>query len=220
MVGALILTRRPSRVTASLISACDAKGLSATPALLSIEPTPGALPNKCIHNVQHAVASQGGEVVLGWKLLHWPKVLVQFIGHAVIRQNGRLLCITPDSHGDTKVLFAADEFLTFDFSNPHARMPSSWHATDQHTDTLAFIKVQEDLRTLKLKAPPTSGLIKMYGPDATTLQQLEHQQRRLIRDIALRVLGSKDPCICDAGRSFGVCCQPGMRSEQRSDRGV
>jgi len=120
------------------------------------------------------------------------------------------VCITPDSHGDEQILFVADPSLTFDASDPMARMPSQQVAVDPHPDVAAFISVQDQIRALKERFPPSSGPLLLTGADAAAFQRLERSQVRLIREISLRTLRPNDPCVCDSGRRFRKCCQREM----------
>jgi hypothetical protein len=212
----VVLTQLPAKVTPGIGRACSSIGLQGSPVFVRIEPARDADANRCIYNVRRAAERGDGEVVLGWKILAWPRVLVQFIGHAVLRNRERLLCITPDRHGDEQVLFVADPSIEFDAADPMARMPSLQVALDPHRDVAEFISVQEQIRALKETFPPSSGPLLLTGADAVALKRLEGLQVRLIREIALRTRKPNEPCVCDSGRKFRKCCQGEMlRARQR-----
>ncbi len=212
----VVLTELPARVTPGIGRACSSIGLRGSPVFVRVEPARDADANRCIYNVRRAAERGDGEVVLGWKILAWPRVLVQFIGHAVLRNRERLLCITPDRHGDEQVLFVADPSIEFDAADPMARMPSLQIALDPHRDVAEFISVQDQIRALKEKFPPSSAPLLLTGADAVALKRLEALQVRLIREIALRTRKPSEPCVCDSGRRFRKCCQGEMlRARQR-----
>jgi hypothetical protein len=90
----VVLTQLPARITPGIGRVCSSIGLQGSPVFVRVEPARDADSNRCIYNVRRAAERGDGEVVLGWKILEWPRVLVQFIGHAVLRNRERLLCIT------------------------------------------------------------------------------------------------------------------------------
>ena len=206
----VVLTVLPERVSPALKGACRSIGVEGSPDFVPVEPAPDAVVNRCIHNVRRAAERDDGDVVVGWKILVWPRVLVQLIGHAVLRRRERLVGITPDSHGDERILFVADPSLTFDASDPMARMPSLQIALDPHPDVAAFISVQERIRALKEKFPPSPGPLHLSGADALAFREMERSQVRLIREIALRTRRPNESCVCDSGRKFRKCCQAAM----------
>lgn len=120
------------------------------------------------------------------------------------------MCITPDSHGDERILFVADPSLTFDASDPMARVPSRQVPLDPHPDVGAFISVHERIRALKEKFPPSAGPLLLSGADALALREMERLQIRLIREIALRTRRPNESCVCDSGRTFRKCCRREM----------
>jgi hypothetical protein len=214
-----ILTSMPQKVTPEIAQACEYLSINKPPVFVPIVPDPNARANKCIFNVRAAAEEGRGAVVLGWKIFEWPGVLVQFVGHAVLRVVGdSLLCLTPDTHRDTRVLFAEDPRIRFDDSDPLARMPSRHVAVTHHTDAAEFIRAEEQIHALKSKLPPTSGAISLTHADATRLRHLESAQLMAIRDIALRTLSSTAPCICGRGRAFHACCRPGMLRSKLAER--
>lgn len=206
----VVLTELPARVTPGILRACRSIGLRGPPVFVPVEAARDADANRCVYNVRRAAERGDGEVVLGWKILAWPRVLAQFIGHAVLRNRERLVCITPDRHGDEQVLFVADPAIEFDASDPMARMPSLQIALDPHADVAEFISVQAQVLALKKKFPPSSGPLLLTGVDAVALKRLEASQVRLIREIALRTRKPNEPCVCDSGRKFRKCCQGEM----------
>lgn len=215
----MVFTTVPESVTPEVVRACGQLGLVSLPVFVSIAPTAGALPNKCIVNAQAWVESHGGEVVMGWKVNHWPGVLVEFLGHALIRSESfGLRCITPDRRGATQVLFLEDARITYDHTDPLARMPGKRIPSSNHQDVATFISIEEKISAIKMKHPPTSGTIAVYGEDAIALQRLERGKQNSFRDIALRTWRKSDPCPCESGKSFQACCKRGMELSQIAGR--
>jgi hypothetical protein len=215
----VVFTQVPSDVTRSIALACKALDLVDAPTFVPIEPAEGARANQCVLNVATAVRNGRGREVLGWKVAEWPGVLVEFIGHSILEtEAGVRLCITPDRHEETRVLFVPDPRLAFDPSDPEARMPSTLVPSTAHDDVAAFIRIENECRTIRQKLPPQSGLVHVRGLDAARLERLEVAQRRTIRDIALRTWPDSKLCVCDSGKSFSKCCKQGMRAEKRGVR--
>ncbi len=209
----MILTHLPEAITPELVTACDSRGLGRGLAFLDIRPAPAAEPNRCAFNALRYVENHGGEVVYGWKLLHWPGVLVQFLGHAVIRDEDGLTCITPDSKGDERVLFIADSGIAFDKGDPSARLPSAMHPLISDPEVSQFIDIQQQILEIKLRYPRSSGVIRVVGQDPAQLQSLQARERRLIGLLLLKTHSLNRPCPCSSGKAFAHCCQPGMKRE-------
>lgn len=215
----VVLTEVPDAVTAEVVTACASRSLSERPDFVCIEPAADAVANRCIHNVQRAASRGEGDVVVGWKIMTWPRVLAQFIGHAVLGRDGQRVCITPDLHGETRVLFVADPSITFDSNDPSARMPSFYHPIDRHPDVAAFIRVEGELHVIKTKFPVGSGPLALHGADAELMKRLRVQQVRLIREIALRTRKPNERCLCDSGRKFKKCCHGAMARARQAELG-
>ena len=166
-----------------------------------------------------AAASAGrGSAVLGWKIHVWPRVLVEFVGHAVLRVDDALTCITPDRYGETMVLFAPDPRVAFDPNDSAARMPSQLVACSDHEDIAAFIRIQQEMDAIRKAYPPRSGDLLLIGAEAERFRKLERAQRRALRDISLRTLDQNAPCVCGRGQVFKKCCRPGMLRERDTER--
>lgn len=213
----VVLTQLPEMVTPDIERACRSTGLQGSPVFVRLQPAPDAVANRCIHNVQRTAEQGCGELVLGWKIYVWPRVLVQLIGHAVLRSREQLVCITPDRHGDQQVLFVADPSIQFDASDPMARMPSLQVALDPHADVTNFISVEEQIHALKAKYPPWSESLLLRGADAVLLKRLQAMRLRLIREIALRTRKPNERCVCDSGRKFRKCCQDEMLRARQTE---
>ena len=175
-----------------------------------MEPEAGALVNKCILNTLESVRQNGGEVVTGWKIYLWPRVLVHLIGHAVVRRNGLLQCVTPSRTSEKRVLFLPDPSVRFDERDPGARLGSCMVPLRDDPEVVRFIEIEKEVNSIKIKLPRTSGLVAVPGPDAVRLQALQREQPELIRRITLRTKKPNEVCICDSGRKFRKCCRDAM----------
>ena len=214
------MTRSPTKVTSEILRASSELGLAESPTFVPIEPMAGALPNRCIFNVRLEEARLRGNELTGWKVYEWPGVLVEFIGHAVLRlSSGELLCVTPDKYGDSRILFVAAQ-IPFDELDQMARMPSKRVPSSSHEDIARFIEADDEIADIKHKYPPTAGQIEVFGTDALCLQRFELRKARALRDILLRTRAPHRKCICGSGKRFAACCRPKMANDQRTERAV
>lgn len=206
----LVLTRSPNRITDQILKALQTCSLYRPPSFIRITLAPGAKHNQCILNVREYCNRTGAQPLLGWKINVWPRILVQIVGHAVVRESGVLRCITPGPDDEDQILFVEDENLLFDFSDPRARMPSRMIASASHPDIKEFISNESEMIDIRCQGPRTSGLIEITGPSAERLMQLQTDQIELIRRISLRSTKLNDRCICESGRRFSRCCRNSM----------
>lgn len=213
-----VLTRLPSDVTIEVRQACARFGLVDEPRFVDVRADPSAVINKCIFNVLAAVSAGRGSAVLGWKIHVWPRVLVEFVGHAVLRVDDVLMCITPDQYGESMVLFAPDPRVAFDPDDSTARMPSQLVACSDHEAIAAFIRTQQEMDAIRKAYPRRSGDLLLTGAEAERFRKLERAQRRALRDISLRTLDHNAPCVCGRGQPFKKCCRPGMLRERDAER--
>jgi hypothetical protein len=211
----LVLTDHPTELDEATTAAC-ARVCTAAPEWVTISPSLDALPNKCILNARRVEASGRGRCITGWKVLTWPRVLVQLVGHAVIAEAGRLTCVTPDLYGSSRILFVRDDRIFFDSTDDEDRMPTRLVPFDADPAVDRFIDAQERILAIKRKFPPSRGLIRVAGQDAVALRELEARLPGLIREIALKRLGENDRCVCDSGQPFAQCCRKAMIHGVRS----
>jgi len=215
----MVFTSVPNSITPEVVRGCGQIGITTLPVFVDVSPAPSALPNKCILNVLKWLETNDGQLVLGWKVNLWSGVLVELIGHSVIRSKDALLhCITPDQFGSKRILFLEDARITYDPNDPLSRMPVKRVPLTNHRDVATFIAIEEKITAIKSKYPPTSGPIAVHGDDAATLEKLEKGKRNAFRDLALRVWRNADPCPCESGKSFASCCRSGMSMSQRAAR--
>lgn len=206
----LILTKHPLHMSDQIVRACKVVRPDTSPVFVSLVPVEAALPNKCVLNARKQETLGRGRCVLGWKLLTWPKVLTQFIGHAVVNREGQLVCVTPDIDGTGQILFVPDDSIRFNSSDPTARMPTRYVSVDRDPSVAQFISVIEQQDAIRCRYPPTSGKIAVTTAEAHLLEHLRAEELELIRQIALQRLADDDPCVCDSARNFGQCCKKAM----------
>jgi hypothetical protein len=193
-------TRTPDSLTSQVLAACKRLVPAAAPAFVDREPFPGARINKCTFNVLQFLASHAGEMVLGWDICVWDGVLLDCIGHAVVRQGNSLRCVTP-----SKYLFLPDPTLTFDFSNQDARMPTVQVEVSPRPEVARLIEVNRLERAVKIKYPVSSGPLIVQGPDAMELQRLAVEKNKLVLKVLLVTSDHNTRCPCGSGKKFRKC---------------
>lgn len=203
-------TIEPDRITSGILRVCRDVVPETPPVFVSVDPEPGALPNKCILNALDVAHRDRGEVVMGWKIYVWPRVLVDLIGHALVLRDGAMRCVTPSQTSEKRILFLADRSLSFNENDPNARLGGKMIPLRDDPDVIRFIEVEEEIHGIKIKLPRTSGQVLVTGSDAHQLMALQKEQPELIRRLTLRTKKPNEICICDSGRKFRKCCRDAM----------
>ncbi len=200
-----ILTRSPDRLTPAAQAACLRISATNSPIFVDRFPMPDALTNKCTFNVKRFLETNSGEMVLGWEVCVWDGVLIDCIGHAVVKHDGKYRCVTPSRYVDTKLLFLPDPSLTFDFADPMARMPSIQVALSTRPEVKRLIEVENAERQIKITYPVASGQMVVQGEDAVKLQQLAHEKQRLMLKVILATSDHNTRCPCGSGKKLRKC---------------
>jgi hypothetical protein len=144
-------------------------------------------------------------MVLGWEVCVWDGVLLDCIGHAVVRHDERLCCVTPSKYGESRLLFVPDQSISFDFKDPMARMPAKKIPLSTRPEVLRFVEVDAAERSIKIKYPVSSEQMVIRGPDALTLQRLGREKHRLSLKLFLMASDNTTKCPCGSGKKFRKC---------------
>ncbi len=155
-MNSLTPTRTPDSLTPGLREVCKRLVAAAEPIFVAKRPFAGARVNKCTYNVREFLRDQPGEMVLGWEVTVWDNVMLDCIGHAVVRHGESLLCVTPSKYGDARILFLPDPSLTFDFEDENARMPVAEVQLSQRPEVAKLIEATRRERDIKIKYPVSS----------------------------------------------------------------
>lgn len=166
---------------------------------------PDAVTNKCTFNVKRFLETNPGEMVLGWEVCVWDGVLLDCIGHAVVKHDGQYRCVTPSRYADTKLLFLPDPSLTFDFADPMARMPCMQVALSTRPEVRRLIEVENTERKIKIAYPVASGQMMVKGEDAVRLQHLAREKQRLMLKVILATSDHTTRCPCGSGKKLRKC---------------
>lgn len=203
-------TKIPDRITSVILKGCEKLAPGGFPTFVDRTPEHDALINKCVFNVKNYLLNNPGEMVLGWEIAIWENVLLDCIGHAVVRVGGKLKCITPSKYGDAKLLFIPDSRLTFDFNDKMARMPTAQVALSKKLEVKRLIEVESLERSIKIKYPVSSERVVIGGQDAYELQRLAKEKQSLILKVILATSDHTTKCLCGSGKKFRKCHRSAM----------
>lgn len=201
----LITTRSPDEVTPTIAAGCARLVPGGTPIFVERQPFMGARTNKCTFNVRQFLTENPGEMVLGWEICVWDGVLLDCIGHAIVKHKGHLRCVTPSKYGDSRLLFLPDPRISFDFDDPMARMPAKQVPLSTCPEVLRFIEADATEHTIKTKYPVSSGPMMVQEEDAVVLQRLAREKQRLSLKLILITSDNTTKCPCGSGRKFRKC---------------
>jgi hypothetical protein len=201
----LVTTRSPDKVTSAIAAGCTRLVPEESPIFVDRLPFAEARINKCTFNVRQFLADNPGEMLLGWEVCVWDGVLLDCIGHAVVKHEERLRCVTPSKYGDKRLLFLPDPRMSFDFDDPMARMPAKQVPLSMRPEVLRFIEVDAAERAIKIKYPVSSGQIMVQGVVAEALQRLAREKQRLSLKLVLMTSDNTTKCPCGSGKKFRKC---------------
>lgn len=139
--------------------------------------------NKCPINTKKYVENFGGEIVFGWEVTYWKNVLLELIGHSIVRNNDELICVTPSKYGNKRILFLEDSKLSFDYFSCNSRLPSKYIPLNSSNMVENLISTENRIYEIKCKYPITSGNILVRGNDAIELSYLEKERESLTKKI-------------------------------------
>lgn len=74
----------PDSLTPAIAGACDRLVPNGRPVFVNRRTAAGTVVNKCTFNVRKYLETNPGEMVLGWEITVWDKVMLDCIGHAVV----------------------------------------------------------------------------------------------------------------------------------------
>ena len=179
----VVLVKTPESITEEIVNACKKVVPDGFPIFVDKKEFVGARINKCAYNAQDYIGRYGGDILFGWEVTIWEKVLLQLIGHTIVSSNSSLFCVTPTKYGNNKILFIEDNNITFDFTDINSRMPTIKIPLNDTKMVSRFIEVEDEIHKIKCKYPVNSGMMILQGVDAITLKNLENEKGELIQKI-------------------------------------
>ena len=198
-------TKTPDALTPALRQACARLVPGTEPVFVEKQPLPGARINKCTFNVREYLQRSPGDMVLGWDVTVWNGVLLDCIGHAVVRNGDGFLCVTPSKYPEQRLLFLPDPSLTFNFEDENARMPVREVALSSRPEVAKLIEVTRLEREIKVKYPVSSQPLVVQGQDAVELQRLGRAKSQLMLRAILVTADHNTRCPCGSGKKFRKC---------------
>jgi len=180
MIKNIVLEKTPNSITREIIEACKQVVQNSEPFFVLKKNFSEGQINKCTYNVKNYLSKYGGESILGWEVVIWRKVLIRLLGHAIVKSDNDLFCVTPTKYQNTKILFIKDPNLTFDFTNISSRMPTKIIPLNSSKMVRDFIEVENRIREIKIKYLVTSSNILLQGDDAISMQNLENEKQNLL----------------------------------------
>lgn len=198
----------PEALTPEIAAACALLVPSGLAEFVNRRPSADSVVNKCTYNVLRYLETQSGEMILGWEICVWDKVMVDCIGHAVVRVNNQLLCVSASRYPDTRLLFLPDPSLSFDVNDPQARMPHKQVAISNRPEVRRLIEIEAANRRIRVNYPVSSGSIAVTSEDALLLERLGAEKRRLALKITLATNDHVSKCFCGSGKKFRKCHRP------------
>lgn len=114
----------PPALTDDIASFCRQLS-SEAPVYLEITPGSDATMALCYANVAAIQERQGGNRVFGWLIWELPGIYLTAEHHAVFEHDGSLIDVTPQMHGEKRVLFLPDrqtEFRLLPTANRYAAL--------------------------------------------------------------------------------------------------
>ena len=198
----------PEVLTPDIVAACARLVPNGRAEFVNRRPSLDSVVNKCTYNVRSFLQTQPGEMILGWEVCVWDKVMLDCIGHAVVRQDNELLCISVSKYPGTRLLFLPDPSLSFDFDDSSARMPHKQVAISNRPEVRRLIEIEAAEYAIKIKYPVSSGVIAVAGEDALSLQRISAEKNRLSLKIMLATNDHVSRCFCNSGKKFRKCHRP------------
>ena len=120
----------PTKMFSQLAIIRERLALIAAPIFISVHPRTDSQPDECIQDVTQQVNDHGGEIVYGWIIWLWPRVMAEAQFHAVWRDPaGDLLDVSYKQDAETRILFITDPTLIDDGQSiDNCRVPIANHS--------------------------------------------------------------------------------------------
>ncbi|WP_420723864.1 hypothetical protein [Hwanghaeella sp. LZ110] len=93
-----------------------AKELGGEIELITVVADPYGLYGWCSDGVEEKISNEGGDIVFGWTIWEWPKLMLTAEFHAVYKnENEHIFDITPKPHGEKHIAFVRNNQYKRDF---------------------------------------------------------------------------------------------------------
>ena len=193
--------RVPEATAPHVRSFCKRLVEDCVPARLAPEPPPGARIQDCFEVVRARVASSGGDMVCGWLIVEWPRVMLEAVYHAVWRDElGSLHDISPQGLTLDETLFVPDPTREYD----GRQVDSVRHALTNDPAVRRLIRAQERYFELTNRGDLATqhGMIPVSAPELEAVQTDIGESFLFVR---ASLGGRHDPCPCGSQRKYIKC---------------
>lgn len=193
-------TQAPLTINNEILKYANKVAPGMQPTFIPVTPVREAELNECFSNVENHIKTHGGSLQLGWYIYLWPRVMIEFVFHAVWRQtNGTLVDLTPHPDNEQEILFLPDPKRAYTGLSPdNVRYPLS-----KKPPVLEFIQLGEErFRVLYKKKPPFA---KEWPVDVYTMSKIESEMQKAINEINWKP-ERNDACPCGSRKKYKSCC--------------
>lgn len=160
----------------------------------------------CFATVAALATRSGGELVTGWIVWEWPRVLFEFAHHAVWkRPDGGFVDPNPAPAGVKRVLFLEDAKATFD-PQFRRRRPSRYAAISRDPDVAVFIETALGLHTYPDNRCP-DGMPRARDGSDPDFERLNGRHLEALHRLLLKFQRPGDRCHCGSGQKLYRCCK-------------
>lgn len=170
------------------------------PEFIPVTPIHGKSEYECFNNVENQIQLAGGSTQFGWYIYLWPRVLLEFVFHAVWRQpKGKLVDLTPHPDNEPEILFLPDHGLSYEgLSVDNVRFPLSNNPLIQRYIELAKERFYE---FNKNKIP----YVKERKVDGIAINTINQEMTHIVRFLNWHP-ERNDACPCGSRRKYKNCC--------------
>lgn len=164
--------------------------------------------------VREHAARLGGQLVVGWAVLEWPRVVIEAEPHTVWRSpTGELVDLSPCTASATRTLFVAGADQTHE---PSENVRGALADDPLVHAWLAAIAHERSAFASLLRAHATRAA-RFTVDEAHGLGQATYARRVAQVRVYAKFGEASDPCVCGSGRTFERCCHahgPDRRSDE------
>ncbi|GAB1622652.1 hypothetical protein AAOGI_27020 [Agarivorans albus] len=169
--------------------------------IIPIEPHAEATPLSCLNNAKTYIHSNGGKVQLGWIFSIMGNLALKLTAHAVVkRDDGSLLCVTPNEYRNSKLRFSPDDDVESLIKNNY--LPMKLIPIIQSDILNEYLNIERGMDKQRLES---SGVV-----NPIELRQIQLKATMLypsILELAKKHTHKNDYCFCGSNKKRKKCCR-------------
>ncbi|MEY4704924.1 MAG: hypothetical protein RL042_1126 [Nitrospirota bacterium] len=196
----------PAEMSRALTALCEDIVPGATPLYIDVHPLSGAPADECFSLVSSQVATNGGDLVVGWILWELPTLFVEAEFHAVWRSPaGKFIDIAPKKSPTRRILFLEDPLRRYE----GRQVNNVRRATSQDPVVVEYLTAFDSQFELLNRGERAHrhGEIHLEGSEAAEFNAIQKKlvllQLRI--DSHLPSFGPYSPCWCGSGKKVKWC---------------